>query len=67
MPPGGSTRLRVEQVREQLGAVDQARAGARVGGGGVDGEDAPGAERVDPVAVLERLGARSPRRTSRRA
>ena len=50
MPAGGVDEVGVEQVGEQLGAVDEARAGARVGGGGVDGEDAIGAEGVDPGA-----------------
>ena len=36
----------VEQVAEQLDAVDQARAGPREGRGGVDREDAAGAERA---------------------
>jgi len=57
----------MEQVGEQLGAVDQARPGARVGRGGVDGEDALGAERVDPLPVLPGLRPRLLDRTSRRA
>src|SRR6185312_1410233 len=44
----------MEQMGEQLGAVEEARARARVGGGGIDGEGAGGAERLDPLPV--RLG-----------
>src|SRR4051794_4251186 len=48
---------RMEQMRQQLDAVDQPRAGARKGGGGVDGEEPVGAEGLEPVAVLQRLRA----------
>ena len=49
-------QVRVQQVAEQLDAVDQARAGLGEGGGGVDREDPLGPERGDPLPVLHRLG-----------
>ena len=60
-------RLGVEQVGEQLDAVDQARARARERRGGVDGDDPLGAERAQPLAH-GRAPARPPRpRRGRRA
>ena len=44
------TRVGVQDVREQLDAVDQPRAGPREVGGRVDGDDALGAERRERVA-----------------
>ena len=49
----------MEQVGEQLDAVDQSRTGAREGRGRVDREDALRPERLDLVPVLERLRAGS--------
>ena len=43
--------VRMQDVAEQLEAVDQARAGTREVGGGVDGHDAAGAERGELVCV----------------
>ena len=47
MLPGRVDEVGVQQVAEQLDPVDQARAGPGEGRGGVDGEDAAGAERLD--------------------
>ena len=57
----------MEQVGEQLDAVDEARAGARVSGGGVDGEDALRRPAPRSARGARSPGRASPRRTSRRA
>src|ERR1700742_154471 len=53
---GGWDQLGVQQVGEQFDAVDQAWAGGGEGSVGVDGVDAGGAEGVDLLPVLHRLG-----------
>ena len=52
--PGG-TAERLAALREQLEAVDQPRPGAREVGGGVDRDDALGAQLREPVGVRARL------------
>ena len=58
--------VRVEDVAEQLDAVDEARSRPREVGGGVHGHDA-GAERRQPLAVAHRLGGGLLRVVARRA
>ena len=67
MLPGRVDQVGVEEVAEQLDAVDQARPGPGEGRGGVDREDPRGAERGDLLPVLQRLRVGVARRTSRRA
>jgi hypothetical protein len=51
----------MKDVGEQLGALDQARARPRERRGGVDGDDTLGAQRRNPLGVVENLLPR-PRR-----
>ena len=59
-PSGAATRSGCSRWREQLDALDQARAGARERRRGVDGDDALGAERVEPSRCASACSA--PRR-----
>ena len=48
----------MEEVSEQLDPVDEAGARPREGRGGVDGEDPPGAQRLDLGPMRDHLLAR---------
>ena len=64
---GAVDAVRVEQVAEQLDAVDQARARAARTRRGVDGESRPRSECLEPLAAAPAPAPPPRRRTGRRA